>query len=37
MRPSTVTATWTGLDTTKRYFGVISYAGSDVITFVSIG
>ena len=37
VRPSTVTATWTGLETASRYFGVISYAGSDVITFVSIG
>jgi hypothetical protein len=32
-QPSTVTATWTGLDTTQRYFGVISYTGSDVITY----
>ena len=33
---STVTAAWTGLDTTKRYFGVIGYAGSDVVTFFSM-
>ena len=35
--PSTVTGTWSGLDTTKRYFGVISYDGSDVVTIFSIG
>ena len=35
--PSTVTASWSGLDVAQRYFGVISYAGSDVVTFVSIG
>lgn len=35
--PSTVTATWAGLDPTHRYFGVVSYAGADVVTFVSIG
>ena len=34
---STVTATWSGLDVAKRYFGAVNYAGSDVITFVSIG
>ncbi|HEX5039298.1 MAG TPA: S8 family serine peptidase [Candidatus Limnocylindria bacterium] len=34
--PSTVTATWAGLDATKNYFGVISYAGSDVITYFSM-
>ena len=36
-QPSTVTASWTGLDVTKRYFGVISYAGSEVVTYVSVG
>ncbi len=35
--PSTVTAAWSGLDTTQRYFGVISYAGSDVVTYFSVG
>ena len=34
---ATVTATWTGLDTANRYFGVISYAGSDVVTYFSVG
>jgi subtilisin family serine protease len=35
--PSTVTATWSGLDPALRYFGVISYAGTDAVTFFSIG
>jgi subtilisin family serine protease len=35
--PSTVTASWTGLDAAMRWFGVISYAGSDVVTFLSVG
>jgi subtilisin family serine protease len=35
--PSTVTAAWSGLDTAMRYFGVISYAGSDVVTYLSVG
>ena len=34
---STVTATWSGLDPTKRYFGAISYGGSDVVTYMSVG
>jgi hypothetical protein len=34
---STVTGSWTGLDPAKRYFGLISYDGSDVVTFFSIG
>ncbi len=34
--PSAVTASWAGLDAAKEYFGVIHYAGSDVITFVSV-
>ena len=34
---STVTATWSGLNPALRYFGAINYAGSDVITFVSVG
>jgi hypothetical protein len=35
--PSTVTASWTGLNPALRYFGAITYSGSDAITFVSIG
>jgi hypothetical protein len=35
--PSTVTGSWTGLDPAKRYFGVISYDGSDVVTYFSVG
>jgi hypothetical protein len=34
--PSTVTASWAGLDPAREYFGVIHYAGSDVLTFVSV-
>ena len=36
-QPSSVTATWTGLDAAKRWFGVISYSGSDVVTYFSAG
>ncbi len=35
--PITLTATWTGLDTAKRWFGVISYAGADSVTVLSVG
>jgi hypothetical protein len=35
--PATVTGTWSSLDPAKRYFGVISYDGSDVVTFFTIG
>jgi hypothetical protein len=35
--PATVTGTWSGLDPAKRWFGVISFAGSDVVTFFSVG
>jgi hypothetical protein len=35
--PATVTGTWSGLDPAKRYFGVISFAGSDDVTFFSVG
>jgi hypothetical protein len=35
--PSTVTASWAGLDPAMRWFGVISYAGADVVTFLSVG
>jgi hypothetical protein len=34
---STVTATWSGLDPAKRWFGVISYDGSNTVTFFSVG
>jgi len=43
--PATLTATWTGLDATQRWLGVISYAGqtangpvsTDLVTILSIG
>jgi subtilisin family serine protease len=35
--PLTLTATWTGLDPAKRWFGVISYAGTTSRTFLSVG
>jgi len=35
--PVTLTASWTGLDTAKRYFGVISYADANSVTFFSVG
>ncbi|HEV8670193.1 MAG TPA: S8 family serine peptidase [Candidatus Limnocylindria bacterium] len=34
--PVTLTASWTGLDATKRWLGVISYVGADQVTLVSI-
>jgi hypothetical protein len=34
--PVTLTASWTGLDLTKRWFGAISYAGSDNLTLFSV-
>ena len=34
---ATVTGTWSGLDPAKRWFGVISFAGSDVVTYFSVG
>ncbi|HKF86056.1 MAG TPA: S8 family peptidase [Candidatus Limnocylindrales bacterium] len=34
--PTTLTASWTGLDTTKRWFGVISYAGAGPVTLFSV-
>jgi subtilisin family serine protease len=34
--PLTLTANWTGLDATKRWFGAISYAGSDAVTYFSV-
>jgi len=43
--PVTLTATWTGLDVTQRWLGVVSYTGqtangpvtSDKVTILSIG
>jgi hypothetical protein len=35
--PVTLTAAWSGLDVTKRWFGVISYAGADSVTLLSVG
>ena len=35
--PVTLTAHWTGLDPSKRWLGVISYAGADRQTLLSIG
>jgi subtilisin family serine protease len=35
--PVTLTASWTGLDPAKRWFGVISYAGATNVTFFSVG
>ena len=35
--PVKLTASWTGLDIAKRWLGVISYDGSDEVTFLSVG
>jgi hypothetical protein len=35
--PLTLTAAWTGLDPAKRWLGVISYAGTDTTTLLSVG
>jgi hypothetical protein len=35
--PTTLTASWSGLDTTKRYFGVINYTGTTSFTYLSVG
>ena len=35
--PVTLTASWSGLDPAKRYFGVISYSGADDVTVFSVG
>ena len=35
--PTTLTANWSGLDPTKRYFGVINYTGTPNFTFFSVG
>jgi subtilisin family serine protease len=34
--PTTLTASWTGLDTAKRWFGVIQYTGTDATTLFSV-
>lgn len=36
-QPLTLTASWTGLDTTKRWLGLISYANSEAVTYFSVG
>jgi subtilisin family serine protease len=33
---TTLTASWTGLDPAKRWFGVINYVGTDSLTFLSV-
>ncbi|HET9443583.1 MAG TPA: S8 family peptidase, partial [Acidimicrobiales bacterium] len=35
--PLTLTAAWTGLDPAKRWFGLVTYAGSDDVTYLSVG
>ena len=35
--PTTLTASWTGLDVAKRYLGVVSYSGADDVTLLSVG
>jgi hypothetical protein len=35
--PTTLTASWTGLDPAKRWFGVITYVGADAVTYFSVG
>jgi len=35
--PVTMTATWSGLDPAKRWFGVVSYAGATDVTLFSVG
>jgi subtilisin family serine protease len=35
--PTTLTFSWTGLDPAMRWFGVISFEGSDDVTFASVG
>jgi hypothetical protein len=35
--PITLTAGWSGLDPAKRWFGVITYAGADAVTYFSVG
>jgi hypothetical protein len=35
--PTTLTASWTGLDAAKRWFGVINYSGTSSYTLLSVG
>ncbi|MBC9822623.1 S8 family serine peptidase [Terrabacter sp. MAHUQ-38] len=35
--PTTLTASWSGLDPAMRWFGVISYSGADDLTYLSVG
>lgn len=35
--PLTLTASWLGLDVSKRYLGVIEYEGSSALTLLSVG
>ncbi|MDT4913209.1 MAG: hypothetical protein QOC66_2337 [Pseudonocardiales bacterium] len=36
-QPLQLTASWTGLDPAKRWFGVISYSGATDVTYFSVG
>jgi hypothetical protein len=35
-QPFTYSARWTGLDRSKRWFGAVTYPGSDRRTYVSV-
>ena len=35
--PLSLTASWAGLDPSKRWFGVISYSGATNVTYLSVG
>jgi hypothetical protein len=35
-QPTTLTFSWTGLDTAQRWFGVLSYQGADDVTLLSV-
>lgn len=35
--PTTLTATWTGLDPAKRWLGLVSYSGASDVTVLSVG
>ena len=36
-QPTTLTASWSGLDPAQRWFGVIRYDGADAVTLFSVG
>jgi hypothetical protein len=36
-QPLTLTGTWSGLDPSKRYLGVLSYSGTSAVTLFSVG